>query len=107
MRSSSMPPLDNEGYLVDLNTWDQDVACSLASNEGIALTDAHWQIITILRAFYEETQTSPAMRALVTLVKKRLGTDCGSSVYLMQLFGGSPAKSAAKIAGLPRPTNCL
>jgi len=47
------------------------------------------------------------MRPLVKLVKEKLGEDCGSSVYLMGLFGGSPAKTAAKIAGLPRPTNCL
>jgi tRNA 2-thiouridine synthesizing protein E len=47
------------------------------------------------------------MRPLVKLVKEQLGEDCGSSVYLMGLFGGSPAKTAAKIAGLPRPTNCL
>jgi tRNA 2-thiouridine synthesizing protein E len=47
------------------------------------------------------------MRALVKLVKEQLGVEQGSSVYLMSLFGGSPAVTAAKVAGLPRPTNCL
>ena len=31
----------------------------------------------------------------------------GQSRYLMGLFGGSPAKLSAKIAGLPKPENCL
>jgi tRNA 2-thiouridine synthesizing protein E len=43
----------------------------------------------------------------VSLVKKEFGPDKGRSAYLMRLFHGSPAKTAAKIAGLPRPDNCL
>jgi tRNA 2-thiouridine synthesizing protein E len=60
-----------------------------------------------LRAFYQRHQLSPATRALVNLVKRELGPDKGRSVYLMKLFGGSPAKTASKIAGLPKPLNCL
>ena len=33
--------------------------------------------------------------------------DKGNSIYLHKLFPGNPAKLAAKIAGLPRPTNCI
>ena len=69
--------------------------------------EAHWQVIKMLRDFYERTETSPAMRPLVKLAREQLGENCGSSAYLMGLFGGSPAKTASKIAGLPRPTNCL
>ena len=47
------------------------------------------------------------MRPFVKLVKDQLGKDKGNSIYLMELFGPSPAKMAAKCAGLPRPTNCL
>jgi tRNA 2-thiouridine synthesizing protein E len=83
------------------------VAHRLAATEGLVLSDSHWQIIDLLRDFFERTETSPSMRPLVKLVKEQVGEDCGSSAYLMGLFGGSPAKTAAKIAGLPRPTNCL
>ena len=85
----------------------RDVAHRLAAAEGLVLADSHWQIIDLLRDFFDRTETSPAMRPLVKLIKEQLGEGCGSSVYLMGLFGGSPAKTAAKIAGLPRPTNCL
>jgi|TARA_E500000178_G_scaffold335969_1_gene373446 tRNA 2-thiouridine synthesizing protein E len=107
MHDQKLPPLDKEGYLIDLNDWSAAVAEQLAKAENISLSPAHWQIIDLLRAFYAQTDTAPAMRALVRLARQNLGTEQGSSVYLMGLFGGSPAKVAAKVAGLPRPTNCL
>lgn len=99
--------LDKEGYLVDLADWDEDVASSLASGEEITLGPAHWEVINLLRIFYNRHQMSPANRALVNLVKRDLGADKGKSVYLMKLFRGSPAKTASKISGLPKPENCL
>ncbi len=98
---------DKEGYLLDLDKWNEDAARQLAGKENIELSNAHWQIIHILRAFYKNTQVSPAMRPFVKLVKESLGEDKGNSIYLMALFGDSPAKMAAKIAGLPRPPHCL
>jgi len=98
--------LDREGYLLDLDTWSEATAVELARHAGIGLTAAHWQIIRLLRDFYGRTGISPSMRPLVKLVRDALGADCGNSIYLLELFPGSPAKLAAKIAGLPRPTNC-
>lgn len=99
--------LDKEGYLKDLGDWDEKVAHALALRENIELTPAHWEIIHVLRDFYQRFEHSPAMRILVKSVKQTLGEDKGNSLYLMQLFPDSPAKRAARIAGLPRPTNCL
>ncbi|MFA0792398.1 TusE/DsrC/DsvC family sulfur relay protein [Microbulbifer echini] len=100
-------PLDKEGYLRDLNDWSRDVAEQLAAAEGIQLTDAHWEIIRLLQDFYRQFELSPAMRPLVKFIGQNLGADKGRSIYLMQLFPPSPAKVASKIAGLPKPTNCL
>lgn len=102
-----LPPRDNEGYLVDLGDWNESVAAALAAEEGIDLGDEHWQLIRLIRDFYRDYQVSPAMRVLVKQVRERLGPDKGNSIYLMGLFPGSPAKRLARIAGLPRPTNCL
>ena len=98
---------DKEGFLVNLDQWSQDVARNIARDEGIELDERHWEIVDLLRQFYNDYEISPVMRVLVKAVKETLGPDKGSSIYLMQLFPGSPAKLAAKIAGLPRPTNCL
>ncbi|WP_250461099.1 TusE/DsrC/DsvC family sulfur relay protein [Microbulbifer litoralis] len=99
--------LDKEGYLRELDDWNPAVAEALAKAEGIELTDAHWEVIRLLQDFYREFELSPAMRPLVKYVGQQLGADKGRSIYLMQLFPPSPAKVASKIAGLPKPTNCL
>lgn len=98
---------DEEGYLLDLNNWSESLAEEVAEKEGLSLTAAHWEIIHLLRRFYTQFEVSPAMRPLVKAVTKELGPDKGKSIYLMQLFPGSPPKLAAKIAGLPKPANCL
>ena len=99
--------LDKEGFLAELDDWSPQVADHLALQHDITLTREHWEVLDILRQFYASTEVSPAMRPLVKLVKEQLGEDKGNSIYLMQLFGSSPAKMAARIAGLPRPNNCL
>lgn len=99
--------LDKDGYLVNLDDWTPDIALGLAQAEDILLTKEHWEIIHLLQNFYREYQISPAMRALVKYTEKILGSKKGKSIYLLSLFPPSPARIASKIAGLPRPTNCL
>ena len=99
--------VDKDGYLESLQQWNTDVATEIAQNENIQLSAAHWEIIYLLQDFYKEFEISPAMRALVKYTEKKLGPEKGKSIYLLQLFPPSPAKIASKIAGLPRPANCL
>ncbi|MEQ8860143.1 MAG: TusE/DsrC/DsvC family sulfur relay protein [Pseudomonadales bacterium] len=102
-----LPARDKEGYLQDLSTWSEAVAADLAREDGIELTDAHWELIRLIRDFYQTYEVAPAMRVLVKHTREALGEDKGNSLYLLTLFPGSPAKRLAKIAGLPRPTHCL
>ncbi|WP_210395076.1 TusE/DsrC/DsvC family sulfur relay protein [Motiliproteus sediminis] len=99
--------LDPEGYLQNLADWSPEVARQLAHAEGIELQDEHWEIIELLRDFYAEYQLSPAMRILVKQTGIRYGKEKGNSMHLLRLFPGSPAKLASKLAGLPKPSNCL
>lgn len=99
--------VDDEGYLRNLNDWSPDIAKQLAEAEGITLSPDHWELIEVIRDFYNDYEHSPAMRPLVKSVKIKLGEDKGKSIYFMKLFPGSPAKLLAKIAGLPKPDNCL
>ncbi len=103
-----MPQRNNEGFLEDAYAWDEQVAEVIASEDGLSLTEKHWEILRFLRDFYKEHEMSPpSNRLFVKAVKEALGEDRGNSIYLMQLFPGTPAKTACRIAGLPRPTNCL
>lgn len=98
---------DEEGYLIALGDWNEEVGKFLAQQESINLTDAHWEVINFLRDYYTEFQIAPAVRVLTKAIGKKLGADKGNSQYLYELFPYGPAKQACKIAGLPKPTGCV
>ncbi|TBW54788.1 TusE/DsrC/DsvC family sulfur relay protein [Marinobacter halodurans] len=104
-----MPARNSEGFLDNPEAWTPPVAERIAAESDIELNDAHWEIIHMLRDFYAEHEMAPpAARFFVKAVKQHFGEEKGNSIYLMQLFPGSSAvKVACRIAGLPRPTNCL
>ncbi|MEZ5573130.1 MAG: TusE/DsrC/DsvC family sulfur relay protein [Halioglobus sp.] len=102
-----MDSFDREGFLRNLADWSPGVAHQIAAAENIELTSAHWEVVELLRDYYLEYDSSPAMRPLVKYCARKLGPEKGKSIYLMSLFPGSPAKIASKIAGLPKPDNCL
>jgi tRNA 2-thiouridine synthesizing protein E len=99
--------VDKEGFLTDRTCWNESVAAEIAAREGIELSAAHWDVIRVARDFHARTGVAPEMRPLVKLVRERLGDAAGTSIHLLRLFPGNPAKQVAKIGGLPRPTNCL
>jgi dissimilatory sulfite reductase related protein len=93
--------LNDEGFLVDPSEWTEDMASELAAREGIeALTDRHWVVIRFMRKEYDEKGTGPTVRVL--------GKTSGVAVKeLYELFPKGPAKTAAKIAGIPKPRGCI
>jgi len=108
MTDTAMPKRNNEGFLESAEDWSPKVAEAIACEDGIDLSENHWEIIEFLRNFYKQHEISPpSNRLFVKAVKEAFDEEKGNSIYLMQLFPGTPAKTACRIAGLPRPTNCL
>jgi dissimilatory sulfite reductase related protein len=99
--------VDEEGYLINLSDWDEEVANFLAKEEKVEMTQNHWEVINFLREYYQEYQIAPAIRVLTKAIAKKLGADKGNNKYLYELFPYGPAKQACKIAGLPKPTGCI
>ena len=99
--------VDKDGFLTDLNDWSEGIACALAAEEGITLTEQHWQILKLLRQFQTEFDISPPMRPLVKYVAQHLGKEKGNSIYLTKLFPPNPTRIASKIAGLSKSEGCL
>jgi TusE/DsrC/DsvC family sulfur relay protein len=93
--------LDPDGFFVHPEQWTEQMAPELARAEGIdELTDKHWQVIRFMRAEYAAKGTGPTVRVL--------GKTSGVSVKeLYELFPKGPAKTAAKIAGIPKPRGCI
>lgn len=100
-------PLDKDGFLQNLDDWSMEVAHALAAEEGITLSAEHVEVLQLLREFYAQFQLSPATRPLIKYTALKLGPEKGNSMHLNRLFNGTPAKLAAKLAGLPKPTNCI
>ena len=98
---------DKEGYLIKLSDWNKELAILIAKHEDIEMSNDHWEVINFIRDYYHEFNISPAVRILTKAVKKKLGVEKGNSRYLYELFPYGPAKQASKIAGLPKPTNCI
>ncbi len=98
---------DAQGYLKNSSDWQEAIALLLAEQEAIALTEQHWEVIRFVREFYDEFNTSPAIRMLVKAIAQKYGEEKGNSRYLYHLFPKGPAKQATKIAGLPKPVKCI
>jgi tRNA 2-thiouridine synthesizing protein E len=98
---------DSHGYLKNIDDWSVKLVPLLADEEGIELSEAHWEVVHFVRDFYKEFNTSPAIRMLVKAMAKKYGEEKGSSRYLYKLFPKGPAKQATKLAGLPKPVKCI
>ncbi len=102
---TTAPVLENlsfndEGYLTDPNVWNEDIARALAAQEGITLTEKHWEIIRFCRKAAAESGKAPTLRQITK------GTGIPTK-ELFKLFPKGPAKRVAKIAGLGKPEGCI
>jgi tRNA 2-thiouridine synthesizing protein E len=87
--------VDEEGYLVNMDDWNEKVACLLAEREGVdELTKERLDIIKFMREYYIEYHAFPILNAVCRNV--HLKKECFSEIFL------DPLK-AWKIAGLPKP----
>lgn len=93
--------VNDEGFLVDPGEWTEEMAADIARSAGIdRLNDEQMQVVKVMRSEYEAHGDGPNVRAL--------GRVSGMPVKrLYELFPKGPAKTAAKIAGIPKPRGCI
>jgi len=99
--------VDEDGYLVNLDDWTKELGEHMASQDGLTLTEAHWEVINFLRDYYAKYQIAPMIKILVKEIGKVMGPEKGNTKYLYELFPDGPAKQACRYAGLPKPTGCV
>jgi tRNA 2-thiouridine synthesizing protein E len=94
---------DAEGYLKNLDDWSEDYAMALAKEEGLLLTDQHWQVIQFLRDYFAEHNVQAQVRVMVKHFSEKWGTEMGSNRRLHDMFPkGGPQKQGNRLAGLMR-----
>lgn len=95
--------IDSEGYLLKLDDWSEDFARALAAREGLELTEAHWELIRFLRAYWAEHGVQPQVRVMIRHFTERWGAERGSNHHLHEMFPrGGPQKQGNRLAGLLR-----
>lgn len=92
---------NEQGYLVNLDDWSEDLARLIAAGEGIELGDRHWDIINYLREeYFDNRENQPNTRTIIKAMSELWGEKVKQSdVYA--LFPLDPSKQGGKIAGLP------
>ena len=91
--------VSEEGYLENMNDWNEDVAKEIAGEIGIDLTEKHFEVLNYLR---EKTEAGEALT--IRKVGKSGITDIKG---LYELFPKGPLKFSSKIAGIPKPASCV
>jgi TusE/DsrC/DsvC family sulfur relay protein len=99
--------IDEDGYLLDWEEWNEGIAGHMAKEDGMELSDAHWEVIRFLRSYFEKYQIAPMVKILTKELKKKYGKEKGNTKYLYELYPAGPAKQACRYAGLPKPTGCV
>lgn len=95
--------LTRDGRLADLGQWNEDIAESLALREGIVLSAEHWEVLSVMRLFYQEYNVSPVRKLLKKAIVDRLGPEKATDAYLDALFPGDVQIQGTRIAGIPEP----
>lgn len=91
----------DNGYLVNQDDWDEDLGRFLAKQEGIELTDKHWDLINYLRdQYFNNGATQPNTRTIVKAMSDLWGAKV-SQKDVYALFPLDPSKQGGKVAGLP------
>ena len=91
--------VNDEGYMTDASQWTKEVAAGLAKEDGIELTDKHFEVLEFLRNASEKGET---------LTIRKVGKSGIVDIKgLYQLFPGGPLKLSSKFAGIPKPASCV
>jgi len=89
----------DEGYFTDPSKWTKEMAMEIATDEGVELTDKHFEILEYLRNRYANGE------ALSIRGINKSGIIDVKTFY--QMFPGAPLKKSTKIAGIPKPESCV
>lgn len=91
--------VNDEGYLTQSSQWTKDVANEIAREEGITLTEKHFQVLQFIR-----DRVLKGEQLTIRSVGKSGIIDIKG---FYELFPGAPLKKASRIAGIAKPVSCV
>lgn len=94
--------VDPTGNLAGLPEWSEILGQKIAEEEGVVLTDVHWEVVRFLRGYYTQCGMPRSGTSLMRCLEDHF-SGRGGKRYLYQLFPDGPVSQACHIAGLPIP----
>ncbi len=95
---------DAEGYLINPDDWNEDIANKLASEEDIELNETYWSMLNFMRNYYSEHNIAPDVRHLINyLATENQCEKREAKELIFELFPYGYVKQACKIAGMKKP----
>ena len=94
---------DDEGYLMDPELWNDEVAATIAEREGVVLTDEHYKVLEFIRGYYETQHVAVDARFVIKYIAEELGYGDRARQRLYELFPYGYMQQVCKIAGMRRP----
>ena len=91
--------INEEGYFTDPSQWTKEIAVDVAKQEGVELTDKHYEMLEYLRNKFNSGD-----QLTIRGINKSGIVDVKT---FYQMFPGAPLKKSTKIAGIPKPTSCV
>lgn len=93
--------VNQEGYLVNFDDWDAEVAKTMAAIDHLELSSCHWEAIKFLREYYTEYEIPPSPRVVIKAIGDKINTWGCTNKNLEQAFPLGGCKHACRLAGLP------
>ena len=90
------------GYLVNINDWSEEIAAEIFAEEEIDPTDEHWDTVRFVRQGVLDGN-EPNERKIMKSMAKKWGRKV-SSKEMYEMFPGMPSKQGLKIGGCPQST---
>ena len=99
--------LVQDGHLVDHTIWNQQGAQELAKSLDLELSAWHFEILHAVRQFYQQFGHSPATRPLIKFLIKTVNPEINNAELQQRFNTGLVARHLSRLAGVPKPANCL
>ncbi|KJS81771.1 MAG: hypothetical protein JM58_16195 [Peptococcaceae bacterium BICA1-8] len=88
-----MVSITSDGYLINPEKWDRDIAQKLASYEKITnLSEKHWEVIMFIRDYFQDFKVIPAVQKICAHTNLK-------TIEIYLLFPNGP-KEAYRVAGM-------
>jgi tRNA 2-thiouridine synthesizing protein E len=85
--------------------WNINLATAIAKEDGLTLSDDHWELIRALQEYYHKVEF-PQLRQIKDALDEKFHSR-GGMKYLYKILPGGPVAQGCRLAGLNIPAGAI